>query len=82
MRLPAPQTSLTDVATKTARNSSADSAARLQTCAKWLGYVEAQSYKRARKQEMIFNVFKRMKVDELRTVNNTLMQHAPELRDA
>ena len=54
-------------------------------------YVDALSYKRARKQEMmlkvlkvlkVFKVFKRMEVDKLLTVPNTLMRHAPELRDA
>ncbi|ABM39964.1 hypothetical protein [Polaromonas naphthalenivorans] len=45
-------------------------------------YVDALSYKRARRQEMVFKVFKRMEVDKLLTVHNTLMQHVPELRNA
>lgn len=40
-------------------------------------YVDALSYKRARRQEMVFKVFKRMEADKLLTVHNTLMQNVP-----
>ncbi|WP_114969892.1 hypothetical protein [Rhodoferax ferrireducens] len=45
-------------------------------------YVDALSYKRARKQEMMFKVFKRMETDKLLALHNKLMSHIPELRDA
>jgi len=46
------------------------------------GYVEALSYKRACRQEMVFSVFKRLEAEKLLMLHHELMRHLPSLNDS